>query len=143
MVKKNNCKINFILIFLFSGFAGWTIKSVLDSLILFDKPFFDIFIFNLSTGEFIIRMIVSICFSIAGILFYKNYQLRKKAQYELKKTKDKLEELNKNLNSKVDQKTQDVEKLLRDKTKLIIGLSHDLRTPLTPCMGIILLIFKK
>jgi len=132
-----------IAISFFLGGTGWLIKSVLDSLILYNKPFLDILILDIPLTEIFIRFIVSMCFFTFGIFLYKNIFQRKKAEEELKKTHDALSKSNEDLEKKVRERTEKIEKLLKEKDDLIIQLSHDLKTPLTPLMGLLPLVTDK
>jgi len=58
-------------------------------------------------------------------------------QRTLIETEKKLNELNKNLENKVIERTVEVNKLLRHKNKFIDNLSHDLGTPLTPLVTLL------
>ncbi len=57
---------------------------------------------------------------------------QKKAENELKKAYDKIKKLNIELENKVKERTETVEKLLKQKDEFIDQLSHDLKNPLTP-----------
>ena len=52
-------------------------------------------------------------------------------------TERKLNELNKNLENKVIERTVEVNKLLKHKIRFIDSLSHDLGTPLTPLVALL------
>jgi len=61
----------------------------------------------------------------------------KELQKKLEETERKLNELNKDLERRVIERTVEVNKLLRHKTKFIDNLSHDLGTPLTPLITLL------
>ncbi len=56
---------------------------------------------------------------------------------QLAETEEKLNELARNLEQKVIERTVEVNRLLLHKTKFIDNLSHDLGTPLTPMMALL------
>ncbi|RLF59773.1 MAG: hypothetical protein DRN25_03645, partial [Thermoplasmata archaeon] len=56
----------------------------------------------------------------------------KKAEEEIKKKNKELEELNKHLEKKVQERTEEVKKLLRAKEEILLQIGHDIKTPLTP-----------
>jgi PAS domain S-box-containing protein len=56
---------------------------------------------------------------------------------ELHETKAKLREFNDNLEEIVKERTEEVEKLLRQKDEFINQLGHDLKSPLTPLIGLL------
>ncbi len=56
---------------------------------------------------------------------------------QLAETEEKLNELNRDLEQKVIERTVEVNRLLLHKTKFIDNLSHDLGTPLTPMMALL------
>jgi len=64
-------------------------------------------------------------------------EIIKELQDRLKQTEDKLNELNRNLEQRVIQRTVEVNKLLKHKTRFIDNLSHDLGTPLTPLITLL------
>jgi signal transduction histidine kinase len=61
----------------------------------------------------------------------------KQLEEKLAETEQKLNELNHNLEQRVLDRTVEVNKLLRHKTKFIDSLSHDLGTPLTPLVTLL------
>jgi len=77
----------------------------------------------------------------------KNIFQRKKAYNSLlKANKDlekKVKELNEDLEKKTKERTETIEKLIKEKDDLIIQLGHDLKTPLTPLMGLLPLVADK
>lgn len=64
-------------------------------------------------------------------------ELLKELEKKLKETEDRLNELNRNLEKKVIDRTVEVNRLLRNKTRFIDNLSHDLGTPLTPLISLL------
>ena len=60
-------------------------------------------------------------------------ELKKK----LEETENKLNELNRNLEQRVIERTVEVNKLLKHKTRFIDSLSHDLGTPLVPLVSLL------
>jgi len=126
-----------IVVSAFLGFIGWIVKSIIDSIILYEKSFLDVFLFDITLSETFIRFFVCICFFIFGILLSKNIIQRKQAEEELKKAHDELTAINEELENKVKERTVKIEKLLKMKEDLIVQLGHDLKTPLTPLMGLL------
>jgi len=62
---------------------------------------------------------------------------------DLKETHEILQTVNNNLESKVIDRTNEVEKLLKQKDEFINQLSHDLKTPLTPFITLLPLLQKR
>jgi len=122
---------------------GWFIKAVLDSLFLYNKSFIEVLITGIPRYEFIIRFIVCSCFFIFGVFLSKNIIQRQIIEEKLKETNKALYIANKNLENKVKERTKKIENLLEGKDKLIIQLGHDLKTPLTPLMGLLPFIEEK
>jgi len=56
---------------------------------------------------------------------------------ELSATQDELSSLNEELELKVGERTAEVEKILKQKDEFIIQLGHDLKSPLTPLIGLL------
>ena len=56
---------------------------------------------------------------------------------ELHETRGKLKEFNENLEGLVKERTEEVEKLLMQKDEFINQLGHDLKSPLTPLIGLL------
>ena len=137
MEDNNWFNSNVISFSLLLGFLGWIIKSILDALVLYDKPFFDILLLDVPTSEFLIRFFVCMCFFIFGIFLSKNIYQRKIAEKKLKKANEELSESNEQLEKKVKERTEKIQKLLDQKNELIVQISHDLKTPLTPLMGLL------
>jgi PAS domain S-box-containing protein len=61
----------------------------------------------------------------------------KKANVELEATQNELKILNEGLEHKVVQRTAEIEKLLKHKDEFIGQLGHDLKSPLTPLVGLL------
>ena len=62
---------------------------------------------------------------------------------DLELAKKEINDLNKNLEIKVDERTQEVQDLLKQKDEFIQQLGHDLKTPLTPLNTLLPIISKK
>jgi signal transduction histidine kinase len=62
---------------------------------------------------------------------------REAAEQDLKKSHQMLQELNEELEQKVQQRTHDIEKLLRQKDEFIHQLGHDLKNPLGPLINLL------
>lgn len=78
---------------------------------------------------------------VKGVVF--DVTERKKSEIALQKAHEELQELNAHLEDRVNQQTQELERLLNQKTSFIVQLGHDLRTPLGPINNLIPLIGKK
>jgi len=65
-----------------------------------------------------------------------NIRLRS-TNVDLKKAQEELRLLNKDLENKVEERTEEIKKLLKHKIEFIGHLGHDLKTPLTPLVGLI------
>jgi signal transduction histidine kinase len=61
----------------------------------------------------------------------------KQLKQKIIQVEKKLNELNKNLEQRVIDRTVEVNKLIRDKARFIDNLSHDLATPLTPIISLL------
>ena len=59
---------------------------------------------------------------------------------KLEVTEQKLNELNRNLEQRIIERTVEVNRLLKNKTRFIDNLSHDLGTPITPLVTLLPLI---
>jgi len=62
---------------------------------------------------------------------------------ELENAKKEIHDLNKNLEKKVEERTEEVHQLLKQKDEFIQQLGHDLKTPLTPLNTLLPIIAKK
>jgi len=67
---------------------------------------------------------------------YKDERI-KELELKLAETEEKLNELNRNLEQKVIERTVEINKLLKDKSRFIDNLSHDLATPITPLISLL------
>ena len=65
------------------------------------------------------------------------------ANAELKQAEEELRILNSDLEKKVEERTEEIQKLLKHKIEFIGQLGHDLKTPLTPLVGLLPTIEKK
>jgi len=72
----------------------------------------------------------------------RNLTERKKAQDELKKAHDELKILNKDLEKIVEERTEQIKKLLQQKDEFINQLGHDLKNPLGPLTNLLPLLEK-
>lgn len=61
----------------------------------------------------------------------------KELEEKLNQTENKLNELNRNLEQRVIERTVEINRLLRNKSKFIDNLSHDLSTPITPLISLL------
>ena len=61
----------------------------------------------------------------------------KDLEEKLNRTENKLNELNRNLEQRVIERTVEINRLLRNKSKFIDNLSHDLSTPITPLISLL------
>jgi len=78
------------------------------------------------------------CGTVMGyILSMRDITERKEAELQLRKAQRGLQELNKRLEEKVLERTARIEELLRRKDAFLSHLGHDLRTPLTPILGLL------
>lgn len=85
----------------------------------------------------------------ADLVFLRDIRERKRAEEEIKdKNRElsaierELRELNLCLEQKVEQRTAEVQDLLRHKDEFITQLGHDLRSPLTPLVGLLPIVEK-
>jgi PAS domain S-box-containing protein len=65
------------------------------------------------------------------------------ANNDLKKAQEELKILNQDLEKKVEERTSEIEKLLKHKIEFIGQLGHDLKSPLTPIVGLLPTIERK
>lgn len=65
------------------------------------------------------------------------------ANNDLKKAQEELRILNQDLEKKVEERTEEIQKLLKHKIEFIGQLGHDLKSPLTPLVGLLPSIEKK
>ena len=65
------------------------------------------------------------------------------ANTDLKKAQEELRLLNQDLENKVEERTEEIQKLLKHKIEFIGQLGHDLKSPLTPLVGLLPTIAKR
>jgi signal transduction histidine kinase len=75
-------------------------------------------------------------FEIIGEVDAKDEKIKQLKQ-KLKETEEQLNELNRNLEQRVIERTVEVNRLLKHKIRFIDNLSHDLGTPLTPLISLL------
>jgi PAS domain S-box-containing protein len=78
--------------------------------------------------------------AILGIITVITEQ--KKTEEELRKAHKKVAKLNQELEQRVEARTAEVERLLKQKDRFIQQLSHDLKSPLTPLVALVPLLEK-
>ncbi len=66
-----------------------------------------------------------------------------KTNEELTKTQEKLRHLNEDLEQKVQERTVEIEMLLKRKDEFITQLGHDLKSPLTPLIGLLPMVMER
>jgi signal transduction histidine kinase len=125
------------------GSLGWFLHAAFESFFLPNKTFQQLFITDVSLHDITIRLILSACFFIAGALLMKMLIRRRYAEENLKESYETLRRTNELLEQKISDKTTELEMLVKQKNNLIVSLSHDLKTPLTPLMGVLPLIIRE
>jgi len=80
---------------------------------------------------------------IGNIALGQDITERKKYEDKINKQNEELNEINKNLEGIVEERTKQIQHLLRQKDEFINQLSHDLKTPLTPMMVLLPLLREK
>ncbi|MEE8565493.1 MAG: PAS domain-containing sensor histidine kinase [Candidatus Thermoplasmatota archaeon] len=80
---------------------------------------------------------------IGNIALGQDITERKKYEDKINKQNEELTEININLEEKVNDRTKQIQHLLRQKDEFINQLSHDLKTPLTPMMVLLPLLKEK
>ena len=80
---------------------------------------------------------------IGNIVLGQDLTDQKKYEEKIKKQNIELNNLNKNLEEKVQDKTKEIKHLLHQKDEFITQLSHDLKTPLTPLMVLLPMLKEK
>ena len=80
---------------------------------------------------------------IGNIALGQDLTDQKKSEEKIKKQNIELNDLNKNLEEKVQDKTKEIKHLLNQKDEFITQLSHDLKTPLTPLMVLLPMLKEK
>jgi len=132
-----------ILLLLFLGYLGWVLHASLESLFSPDKTFLQLLITDASLSDIILRCSISGCFIFLGIIVLNIIANSGYSEEQLKKTNETLREKNSVLEQQVKAKAQEVQQLLKQKNELLMGLSHDLNTPLTPLMGFLPFVIKE
>ena len=132
-----------VIVSCFLGGVGWTFHAVLESFFFPDKTFLQLFITDVSFHDTILRMVVSGCFFFFGFIISKNFSQQHQAKQQLQQANEALQQANDSLERNVAIRTSEVKQLLEQKNDLLIGLSHDLKTPLTPLMGFLPMIEKE
>lgn len=117
------------------GVLGWVLHASLESFFFPNKTFLRLLLTDVSLQDIVIRCIVSGCFFVFGIILLNNAARRRRTEEELKKANESLHRINKLLEQKINERTVEIETLLKQKNDLIVGFSHDLKTPLTPLIG--------
>jgi signal transduction histidine kinase len=80
---------------------------------------------------------------IGNIALGQDLTDQKKYEEKIKKQNIELNNLNKNLEERVQDKTKEIKHLLHQKNEFITQLSHDLKTPLTPLMVLLPMLKEK
>ena len=80
---------------------------------------------------------------VAGIVVFYDITQRKKAEEQLKTAHKELQDMNKNLERKVDERTKEIQLLLKQKDDFINQLGHDLKNPLGPLLNLLPMVEKK
>ena len=125
------------------GSLGWLLHATFESLFLPNKTFQQLLITDVSLHDITIRLILSGCFFIAGVLLMKMFIRRMYVEENLKESYETLCRTNELLEQKISDKTTELETLVKQKNDLIVSLSHDLKTPLTPLMGVLPMIIRE
>jgi signal transduction histidine kinase len=125
-----------------SAFLAWVLYTALEALFFPTTPFPQLLITAVPLPDILLRVFVSACFFYVGILLIQAIARQKKHEQTLQDLNETLRLINTTLEQKIQEKTKEVNLLLRQKNDLIIGLSHDLKTPLTPLMGLLPTIIK-
>jgi len=128
--------------FLF-GSLGWLLHAMFESFFFPTKTFQQLLIADVSLNDIIIRFILSGCFFIAGTLLVKTLTHQRYAEENLKESYEALHRTNTILEQKIAAHTAELETLVKQKNDLIASLSHDLKTPLTPLMGVLPMIIRE
>jgi signal transduction histidine kinase len=126
----------------FFALLGWVLYTTCIAFFYPTTPYPELFLTNISLPESILRLLVSSCFFLFAILLLHSITRQKQYEQNLQKANEHLHQTITTLHQQVAEKTQEIDSLLRQKNDLIIGLSHDLKTPLTPLMGLLPMIIK-
>jgi len=127
----------------FLGFLGWVLHASFESFFFPQKTFLQLLLTDVSAHDVILRLIVALCFFVFGIVLMNNIARRRRAEEDLKEANRQLSDTNAALEQTIKERTAEMELLLKQKNGLLIGLNHDLKTPLTPLMGLLPMIIKK
>jgi signal transduction histidine kinase len=125
------------------GFLGWLLHATFESFFLSQKTFQQLLLNDVSLQDITARVIVSGCFFIFGVILGKTFARRKHAEGTLKENLDTLRRTDAKLRQTLDEKTSELEVMVKQKNDLILGLSHDLKTPLTPLMGLLPMVIRE
>ena len=125
------------------GSLGWILHASFESFFFPYKTFQQLLISDVSLHDITLRFIVSGCFFLFGVLLVKTFARRRQAEEKLKDAYESLRRTNALLEKKISDRTTEMEVLLKQKNDLIVGLSHDLKTPLTPLMGLLPMIIRE
>jgi signal transduction histidine kinase len=126
----------------FFGFLGWLLYTSLEAFFFPTQPFLQLFLTDITLQDIILRIIVSGCFFIFGTMLIHTIAVQKQKEKTLQELNETLHLQNMSLEQKIQEKTKEIEQLLGQKNDLIVGLSHDLKTPLTPLMGLLPMIIR-
>lgn len=125
------------------GILGWMLYTSALAFFSPTTPFLQLIVTSFSLQDLILRLIVSGCFFLFGILVINSVADQRTKEKKLRDNNAALQQQNTALQQKVQDKTREVELLLKQKNDLLVGLSHDLNTPLTPLMGFLPMIIKE
>lgn len=73
---------------------------------------------------------------------WKDINDKKKVDQELQESKNKLQQLNENLEEKILERTKELENALSVKSNFLANMSHEIRTPLNGIMGFVDILYK-
>ncbi|MBN1280474.1 MAG: HAMP domain-containing histidine kinase [Candidatus Thermoplasmatota archaeon] len=138
--KRGIIRISWCLLF---ALNGWLLHASCEAVFFPDVPFLELLITNLSPQDLLLRLIVSTCFLLFGLMLFQKVSYQQRQGDKLRKDNEMLRGKNTVLEQHVHNQTQEIQTLLKQKNELIVGLSHDLNTPLTPLMGLLPLIIKQ
>jgi signal transduction histidine kinase len=125
------------------GFLGWIVYCCVEAFIYPTKPFLQLILTNIPISDLFFRIIVSGCFFLFGIIVVNIIAEQKTREKKLRDTTLTLQQQNNKLQRQIQEKNSEIDCLLRQKNDLLIGLSHDLNTPLTPLMGFLPMIIRE
>jgi signal transduction histidine kinase len=124
------------------AFLAWVLYTAFEALFFPTTPFLQLFLTDIPPLDILLRLLVSSCFFIFGILLLGAIARQKHHEQTLRDLIETLRLTNTALEHNIREKTVEVDQLLQQKNDLIIGLSHDLKTPLTPLMGLLPMIIR-